>query len=148
NVAEIQRAVRQGMGDEEIEVIVVSDGSIDDTAERLLAARTDARIRVIHYDRNLGKGYAVKAGTLASHGEWVSLVDADLDLDPASIPLYLDAAQSQGLDIVVGSKRHPDSVVLYPRVRRAASWCYQQLNRFLFGLNVRDTQVGLKVFSR
>ena len=36
----------------------------------------------------------------------------------------------------------------YPRSRRIASWCYQQLNRLLFRLDVRDTQVGLKVFSR
>src|SRR5205823_2800462 len=48
----------------------------------------------------------------------------------------------------IGSKRHPDSVVRYPPLRHAASWCYQQLNRFLFRLDVRDTQVGLKVFSR
>ena len=43
-------------------MIVVSDGSIDETAEQLMAARGDLGFRVIHYDRNLGKGYAVKAG--------------------------------------------------------------------------------------
>src|SRR5262249_5218014 len=42
----------------------------------------------------------------------------------------------------------PDSIVHYPRSRRAASWCYQQLNRMLFRLDVRDTQVGLKVLNR
>ena len=84
NVNVIQRAVADGLQGEDFEVIVVSDGSIDDTAERLLAARSSAGIRVIHYDRNLGKGYAVKTGALAAHGTWVALVDADLDLDPAS----------------------------------------------------------------
>src|SRR5207245_642897 len=48
----------------------------------------------------------------------------------------------------IGSKRHPDSVVHYPASRRIASWSYQQLNHFLFRLDVRDTQVGLKVFRR
>ena len=148
NVGAIQRSIADGLRGETIEVIVVSDGSLDDTAERLLAARADAGIRVIHYDRNLGKGYAVKAGSLASHGEWVAFVDSDLDLDPASIPNYLDVARCGRLDFAIGSKRHPESVVHYPRSRRAASWCYQQLNRLLFGLDVRDTQVGLKVFSR
>ncbi len=52
----------------------------------------------------------------------------------------------EGLDFAVGSKRHPDSLVHYPRSRRVASWMYQQLNRVLFRLDVRDTQVGLKVF--
>jgi len=148
NVGVIQRAVAEGLRAEDLEVIVVSDGSMDDTAERLLEARADLRIRLIHYDRNLGKGYAVKLGALAARGEWIALVDADLDLDPAAIPAYVDLARREGLDFAIGSKRHPDSVVYYPPSRRVASWCYQQLNRALFGLDVRDTQVGLKVFSR
>jgi glycosyltransferase involved in cell wall biosynthesis len=148
NVGVIRRALADGLPGEEVEVIVVSDGSIDETAEQLLAARGDAGFRVIHYDRNLGKGYAVKVGALASRGEWVALIDADLDLDPASVPLYLETARREDLDFVIGSKRHPDSVVHYPRSRRIASWWYQQLNRLLFRLDVRDTQVGLKVFHK
>jgi len=134
--------------DGDIELIVVSDGSIDQTAEVLLESRERTGARVIHYDRNLGKGYAVRAGALAARGDWVAFVDADLDLDPAAIPVYLEVARRDGLDLAIGSKRHPDSVVFYPRSRRIASWCYQKLNRLLFHLDVRDTQVGLKVFSR
>jgi glycosyltransferase involved in cell wall biosynthesis len=148
NVGVIRRALVDGLPGETIEVIVVSDGSIDETAEQLLAARGDLGFRVIHYDRNLGKGYAVKVGALASRGEWVALIDADLDLDPASVPLYLEVARREGLDFAIGSKRHPDSIVHYPRSRRIASWGYQQLNRLLFRLDVRDTQVGLKLFHR
>jgi glycosyltransferase involved in cell wall biosynthesis len=148
NVEAIAAVVREGLPGEEVEVIVVSDGSIDGTAERLLETRAAKGLRVIHYDRNLGKGYAVKAGALASRGRWLALVDADLDLDPASIPSYLALAQREDLDFAIGSKRHPESVVTYPSTRRVASWCYQQLNRLLFRLDVRDTQVGLKVFSR
>ena len=112
----------------------------------LLAARDDVGMRVIHYDRNLGKGYAVKLGSLASIGEWVAIVDGDLDLHPSAIPYYLETARRETLDFAIGSKRHPDSIVHYPRSRRVASWMYQQLNRILFRLDVRDTQVGLKVF--
>jgi glycosyltransferase involved in cell wall biosynthesis len=148
NVEVIRRKVAAGLPGEQMEVVVVSDGSIDGTAERLLESRAEKDIRVIHYDRNLGKGYAVKAGALAGHGEWIALVDADLDLDPAAVPAFLDVARREGLDFAIGSKRHPASVVHYPRSRRAASWCYQQLNRALFRLDVRDTQVGLKVFRR
>jgi glycosyltransferase involved in cell wall biosynthesis len=148
NVDVIREAVAAGLAPEDVELIVVSDGSIDGSAERLIESRGDKGIRVIHYDRNLGKGYAVKAGALASHGDWVGLVDADLDLDPALIPHYLEVARRERLDLAIGSKRHPDSLVQYPRSRRVASWCYQQLNRALFRLDVRDTQVGMKVFSR
>ena len=132
NVETIRRVVAEGLPGEEIEVVVVSDGSIDGSAERLLETRSDRSIRVIHYDRNLGKGYAVKAGALTAHGDWVALVDADLDLDPAAIPRFLAVARQERLDFAIGSKRHPDSVVSYPRSRRIASWCYQQLNRVLF----------------
>ncbi len=64
-------------------------------------------MRVIHYDRNLGKGYAVKLGALAAEGDWVALVDADLDLDPSAVPAFLEAARREGLDFAIGSKRHP-----------------------------------------
>jgi len=148
NVELIRRVVADGLPGEQIELIVVSDGSIDGSAERLLESRSASRIRVIHYDRNLGKGYAVKAGALVSHGQWVAFVDADLDLDPASIPAYLEVARRERLDFAIGSKRHSESVVAYPLSRRIASRCYQQLNRLLFRLDVRDTQVGLKVISR
>ena len=147
NVELIRDVVAAGVG-EDVEVIVVSDGSIDGTAERLLEARTEAGIRVIHYDRNLGKGYAVRTGALSSRGDWVALVDADLDLDPGAVATYLEIARRDRLDFAIGSKRHPESVVHYPRSRRVASWCYQLLNRVLFRLDVRDTQVGLKVFRR
>ena len=148
NVELIRRAAAGRLPPDDVELVVVSDGSIDGTVERLLAARSDVEMRVIHYDRNLGKGYAVKLGTLASRGEWIALVDADLDLDPAAIPAYLEAARSENLDLAIGSKRHPDSDVNYPHSRRVASWCFQQLTRMLFRLDVRDTQVGLKVYSR
>jgi glycosyltransferase involved in cell wall biosynthesis len=148
NVSVIRRSIEDGLPGEAIELVVVSDGSIDGTAERLLESASGERLRVIHYDRNLGKGYAVKLGALAARGEWVALVDADLDLDPAAIPGYVETARRERLDFAIGSKRHPDSVVHYPRSRRVASWCYQQLNRMLFRLDVRDTQVGLKVFRR
>jgi glycosyltransferase involved in cell wall biosynthesis len=148
NVSVIRRSIEDGLPGEKVELVVVSDGSIDGTAERLLEASSGERLRVIHYDRNLGKGYAVKLGALAARGDWVALVDADLDLDPGAIPGYLEVARREGLDFAIGSKRHPASVVHYPRSRRIASWCYQQLNRVLFRLDVRDTQVGLKVFRR
>ena len=101
---------------------------------------------MIHYDRNLGKGYALKVGVLAARGRFVAFIDADLDLDPASLPIFLRTAERDQLDMVIGSKRHPDSIVSYPRSRRIASWCYQQLNRMLFRLDIRDTQVGIRLF--
>jgi glycosyltransferase involved in cell wall biosynthesis len=146
NVRTIRRRVEDALG-EPIELIVVSDGSSDHSEQRVVESDPELA-RVIHYDRNLGKGYAVRTGVLAARGTFVSFVDADLDLDPAALAGYLRLAESESLDVVIGSKRHPDSQVHYPRSRRVGSWLYQQLVRVLFQLDVRDTQVGLKLFRR
>jgi glycosyltransferase involved in cell wall biosynthesis len=146
NVATIRRSIASGL-DSSFELIVVSDGSIDGTAERVLEAADD-NVRLIHYDRNLGKGYAIKVGALEARGRYVAYIDADLDLDPAWLPHFVDRLEAGDLDFAIGSKRHADSQVDYPRSRRVYSWLYQQLVRVLFRLDVRDTQVGLKVFRR
>jgi Glycosyl transferase family 2 len=128
-------------------LIVVSDGSVDKTVECALAAG-HPDVRVLHYDRNLGKGYAVKLGLLAARAPYVGFIDSDLDLHPAELPRFHAAIRDKGLDAAIGSKRHPDSEVDYPWRRRVYSWLYQQLIRALFRLDVRDTQVGIKVFRR
>jgi Glycosyl transferase family 2 len=149
-IADNVRAIRERIAasfDQPFEVIVVSDGSVDGTVERVLESELP-NVRVLYYDRNLGKGYAVKTGAREARGRWVAYVDADLDLDPGVLPGYVEAAERDNLDFAIGSKRHPDSKVHYPRSRVVTSWMYQQLVRVLFHLDVRDTQVGLKVFRR
>jgi glycosyltransferase involved in cell wall biosynthesis len=147
NLEVIRNRLLEAFG-ESFEIVVVSDGSIDETEAALLAKRGAGGFRVFHYDRNLGKGYAVKLGALEAFGDWIGFVDADLDLDPGDLASYVRHAQERELDFAIGSKRHPDSQVYYPRSRVVASWCFQQLVRLLFRLDVTDTQVGLKVFRR
>lgn len=129
------------------EVVLVSDGSPDDTVQQATTV-DDPRIRVLAYDRNMGKGYAVRTGSFAARGEWVAWVDSDLDLDPSLLGRFLHQAEHEHLDVVVGSKRHPESIVDYPFKRRVYSWLYQRLVKAMFGLDIRDTQVGLKLFRR
>lgn len=147
NLEVVRERLRAGLGDD-FEIVVVSDGSIDETEEELIAGAPVGAFRVFHYDRNLGKGYAVKLGALEARGRWVGFVDADLDLDPGALAAYVRRAEERDLDFAIGSKRHPASEVAYPRSRIVASWLFQQLVRLLFRLNVRDTQTGLKVFRR
>ncbi len=148
-IAENVEIIRREFGAAGIayELIVVSDGSVDETVEQALAAG-HPEVRVFHYDRNLGKGYAVKLGLLAARGRYAGFIDSDLDLHPSELPRFLEAIQTRGLDAAIGSKRHPESEVDYPLRRRLFSWLYQQLIRVLFQLNVRDTQVGIKLFRR
>ena len=71
-----------------------------------------------------------------------------MDLNPNGLSMLLEHFEWYGADIIVGSKRHPVSKVIYPWQRRILSIGYQLLVRMLFGLRVRDTQVGMKFFKR
>jgi glycosyltransferase involved in cell wall biosynthesis len=129
------------------EVIVVSDGNTDRTAreaERVVSPH----IKVIEYNRNMGKGYALRCGVSHSSGELVTFIDADMELDPRYIKGFVAVMESFDCDGVIGSKRHPMSNVRYPILRRFQSVVYQLLIRLLFHLKVRDTQTGLKLFRR
>jgi glycosyltransferase involved in cell wall biosynthesis len=129
------------------EVIVVSDGNTDDTvieAERVVSSR----IKVLQLNVNMGKGYALRCGVSRSSGELVTFIDADMELDPRYIGAFIAVVEGFDCDAVIGSKRHPLSRVHYPVFRRIQSFAYQLLIRILFGLNLRDTQTGLKVFRR
>jgi glycosyltransferase involved in cell wall biosynthesis len=148
-IAENVSIIRRELGAARVpyELIVVSDGSADDTVERV-AGVAHPEVRVLHYDRNIGKGYAVKLGLLAARGRFVGFIDSDLDLHPAELVSFLAAMEGDSLDAAIGSKRHPASQVDYPLRRRLYSWLYQQLIRLLFQLEVADTQVGIKLFRR
>jgi glycosyltransferase involved in cell wall biosynthesis len=129
------------------EVIVVSDGNTDSTVREAQRLGSPA-VKVFHYPMNVGKGFALSLGVSQSSGQLVTFIDADMELDPANIKVFIDLMQSSDCDAVIGSKRHPLSKVDYPKFRRFQSAIYQLVVRVLFNLNVRDTQTGLKLFRR
>ena len=75
-------------------------------------------------------------------------LDAGLEITPKSLVMGLQHLDWYNADIVIGSKRHPVSQLKYPLMRRIFSLVYQVMVRILFGLNVKDTQVGVKIFKR
>lgn len=131
------------------EIVAVDDGSGDGTAESILqAARAHGCIHPVILAENGGKGAALVAGFGASRGSHVLLLDGDLDLDPAMTWRFFETMRDRGADIVIGSKMHPESQIDYPWRRRLASRVYYSIVRCLLGLPVRDTQTGMKLFSR
>ncbi|HEX8102837.1 MAG TPA: glycosyltransferase [Solirubrobacteraceae bacterium] len=129
------------------ELIVVCDGSRDTTVEIANAALHPA-VRVFHYPQNQGKGFAISLGLAQARGDLIGWLDADLDIHPEAIVNAARRFDAEAVDAVIGSKRHPDSEVDYPFVRRVYSRGFQALVRLLFRLKVRDTQVGAKVLRR
>jgi glycosyltransferase involved in cell wall biosynthesis len=134
----------------DFEIIVIDDGSLDGTdaaASNALRAWPD-HVRVVRCNRNEGKGNALICGALYSKGEYVAFLDADMDLHPEQLASFFDIMNAAKADAVIGSKFHPQSQVDYPRLRRIYSFLYYVLVRALFGLPVRDTQTGIKLFKR
>ncbi len=128
------------------EIIIVIDGNVDNTHKKLKRIK-NRKIKVFAYEENKGKGYAIKHGFEKSKGDIVGFIDAGMDLDPAEISIMLNIMEWKNAHIVVGSKLHPDSKVNYPKSRKVLSWGYRQIVRLLFDLDVKDTQVGLKLFK-
>lgn len=145
DISRIKAALEQLRFD--YEIIVIVDGRVDKTFEKAKKFES-SKIKIIGYDINHGKGYAVRYGMEKARGNIVGFIDSGMDLDPNGLSILLERFEWHDADIVVGSKRHPESKVKYPLERRAISFISQVFIRILFGLNVRDTQVGMKFFKR
>ncbi len=131
------------------ELIVVDDGSLDGTLEKVQKfAAENKNVKVVSYGGNHGKGHAVKYGFQHATGDVVAFIDADMNLHPRQIKTLLEYMEKYDVDVVVGSKRHPDSKVNYPLERKVLSDIYYLFVRTLFGIPVKDTQVGLKLYKR
>lgn len=105
-------------------------------------------VKVYFYKVNKGKGYAVRFGMARAKGGIIAFIDAGSDLHARGLGLALEHMKWYNADIIIGSKRHRASKVTYPFNRKILSFFVQKATRLFFGLNVSDTQTGLKVFRR
>ena len=129
------------------EVLAVSDGSTDQSEGQLDSIESEA-LRLIRLPHNVGKGAALHVGLAQGRGRYLGFIDGDGDIPAEVLQGYLERIATDSPDIIYGSKRHSDSQVVYPPLRRIYSWFYQQMNRWLFLLPVRDTQTGVKAIRR
>jgi dolichyl-phosphate beta-glucosyltransferase len=131
----------------EAEVIVVDDGSRDQTAElvrQLITGRPG--LRLLSNPGNRGKGYSVRHGMLESRGRLALFTDADLSAPIEEAPKLLDALGEY--DIAIGSRALDRSLIAHhqPRWRELAGIAYNRALRLLTGLPFEDTQCGFKAF--
>ena len=106
------------------------------------------KVKIYGYPNNYGKGYAVRYGMAKTRGDYVAFIDAGMEIDPNGISMVLEHMEWYNADIIVASKRHPASQVKYPLDRQIISFGAHLIARLLLGINVHDTQAGLKIFKR
>jgi len=130
------------------EIICVNDGSVDNTKNEIDRAVNECQnIVSVTYNKNAGKGHAIKQGVQQASGEYIAFLDSDLDLAPDHLKDFMEQIQQQKADIVIGSKMHPDSKLEYPLVRKVLSGGYYCILLLLFRLKIHDTQTGVKLFD-
>ncbi len=132
------------------EIICVVDGRKNqrDHTPELAKNINNKSTKVYTYKENKGKGYAIRFGMARAKGGMIAFIDAGSDLNAKGLGLALEHMKWYDADIIVGSKRHKASKVDYPWQRKILSFLVQKSTVFFFGLNISDTQTGLKVFRR
>jgi dolichyl-phosphate beta-glucosyltransferase len=132
------------------EVVVVNDGSRDQTADIVREFAAGApEVRLLENPGNRGKGYSVRHGLLESFGEIVMFTDADLSA-PIEEAEGLFAALRDGADIAIGSRwlERTRQTIRQPLYRQFFGRCFNAVTRAIMGLPYADTQCGFKAFTR
>ena len=134
----------------EAEVIVVNDGSRDNTSDIVRAyAAKDPALRLVENPGNRGKGFSVRIGMLTARGRVVIFSDADLSSPIEEAPKLLQALEA-GADIAIGSRwlRAETQTQRQPLYRQVFGRVFNLLLRLTLGLQFKDTQCGFKAFKR
>jgi dolichyl-phosphate beta-glucosyltransferase len=133
------------------EVLVVDDGSDDDTAGLVEACAAGCgNIRLLRNPANRGKGYSVRHGMIEAHGDWILSSDADLSTPIEESEKLLAAALREDAAVAIGSRALDRSLVSHHQSgwREFSGRVFNRLMRALTGLPFEDTQCGFKLFRR
>ena len=136
----------------DIEIIFVNDGSYDSTNEIIKnfihKNKKIYKFRYISYKNNIGKGFAVKKGILASKNYWILVCDADMSVSPKQFDVWFKNNLIQKKDeAYFGSRVHKQSNVKALFVRKIIGFLFNILLSLLFNIKSSDTQCGFKVFN-
>lgn len=136
----------------EYNIIIVNDGSTDNTLSYLNKINYP-NVFIETYEKNRGKGFAVKKGILSLFekeiaGDYINFMDADLSTDLSAIDTTLKYCNKY--DIIIGSRRHKDTKLPVPQgfIRKIISEICIFITKIITRLNLRDTQCGFKTFRK
>ncbi|MBQ5801395.1 MAG: glycosyltransferase, partial [Clostridia bacterium] len=130
------------------ELILINDGSKDSSADIVKNYRND-RVKLIDYEKNMGKGYAVRQGVLRANGDIIMFTDCDLAYGCDVIKRFYEEMKKSGAHVAVGSRNlDKDGYSGYSPLRKFISRAYIRVLCIIGGLSLSDSQCGCKAFSR
>lgn len=150
NLPALLEEIRQALSGESFEVIVVDDGSTDNTAARLLAVKGAGypQLRILSHDRSLGQSTSIYHAARAAEGIWLATLDGDGQNDPADIPGMLAIVRAPqaptNLKLIAGHRVNRRDTAS----KRWASRFANKLRAHLLKDNTPDTGCGLKLIER
>ncbi len=136
-----------------IEIIFVNDGS-DDGSEKIIKRfisknKNKKLIQYISYKKNVGKGYALKKGVLNSKKKWILICDVDMSVQPNQIDIWNKKKYIlKDNEAYFASRKHSLSKIETSFVRKLLGVIFNLIIFFLFGIKIKDTQCGFKLFNR
>lgn len=134
------------------QLVIVNDGSTDNTrsilsgVNRRTIFRAKPLITVLHHDRNMGKGAAIKTGLMKVSGKYVMVQDADLEYSPDEINNLFNEAERIGNGIVFGTRSHHKKKGYI--LAQIGNWYLNVMFNFLFGYNFTDSYTCYKLLPR
>jgi glycosyltransferase involved in cell wall biosynthesis len=143
NIKPLAEQIKKALNDIDFEAILVDDGSTDNTRSEILKIK-DNRFILVELKRNYGQSSALQAGIDHAEGEYVTLLDGDLQNDPADIPNLLRMMEEEGWDMVAGVRTNrKDGMFL----RKIPSKIANYMIRKSTGITMKDLGCTLKIFT-
>jgi len=143
NIKPLADQIKTALKDYDFEAIYVDDGSTDKTREEILKINDD-RFLLVELKRNYGQSSALQAGIDQAEGEYVVLLDGDLQNDPADIPMMLKMMEQEEWDMVAGVRANrKDGMFL----RKIPSKIANYMIREATGIHMKDLGCTLKIFT-
>jgi len=130
-------------GIDQVETILVSDGSHDETLPRALSV---PGIRVVSYVKNRGYGKAIETGYAVAKGNYLAFMDSDGTCEPAFVITLWNQMKATNSDVVLGCRMHGASKM--PKIRRVGNTLYAWLLSIIAGQTIRDTASGMRLLKR
>jgi glycosyltransferase involved in cell wall biosynthesis len=144
NIKPLSDQIKVALNDIDFEAIFVDDGSTDDTRKEIRNIN-DERFILVELKRNYGQSSALQAGIDQAAGEFIALIDGDLQNDPADVPRMLKMIETEGWEMVAGVRANrKDGMFL----RKVPSKIANYLIRRATGIYMKDLGCTLKIFTK